>query len=434
MLHLNEIKSAETITDPEQIAALLESADLNKKNSDPLKDQMPDTTYERTDKGLKVTKHLSGQSILQVRGVPSSDEVRKLAESKGIPWKDEYMSRLIPYWASDERVDRHGDIVKQNWSFEDFEKNNIMLYSHSWDLPPIGAVLDWSVSSRNDKDYSGKALYLLTLFATKEQWDWADTIFRLVSGGFLKSGSVGFYPGTIIDVKDEEEREQLGLGRWGYILDNNSLIEWSPTSVPANTGAHVVLNSMKENNLLKFEDAPVIRELERQQLQRGEGDIEAWKQIDATICRMWKDLFDKDLPEHNELDEPFIEAEKTATEEQEESETISDVDPDPEEENEKTLEDVSISVEECKEMLLSIKKSTEAFSNALDELKNEFSTFSEDMTNNIEIILESGTNSGKETNVPNEEQNLDEDKKEALLNILNVINNFNDSFKENKNG
>jgi hypothetical protein len=319
----SEITSAEEITDPSKIQELLQQADENSQKESV---GLPQTTIEQTDRGTKVIKHLSGQSILQVKGMPEISEIRKLAEKRGIPWQDAYVSRMIPYWASDERVDRHGDIVRQNWAFNEFSKNNIMLYSHSWDMPPIGAVLDWSIGERNDSDYFGRALYLLTLFATKEQWEWADTVFRLVSGGFLKSGSVGFYPGTIIDVKDDKEREELGLGRWGFILDNNALVEWSPTSVPANVGAHVVLNSMKSKNLLRFDDAVVIRELERMEVKRGHGDLKAWQEIDMKLRTIWKDLFGKDLAEHKELDVPFIEHKAATTTPEPKSESDSEND------------------------------------------------------------------------------------------------------------
>lgn len=412
----DKIISGEEISDPGKIQELLQIADEKSREESA---GPPQTTLEQTDQGTKVTKHLSGQSIMQVKGLPNIEDVRKLAEEKNIPWKDEYVSRLMPYWASDERVDRHGDIVRQNWTFDEFSKNTIMLYSHSWDLPPIGAVLDWSIGQRKDSDYTGRALYLLTLFATKEQWDWADTIFRLVSGGFLKSGSVGFYPGTIIDVKDDKEREQLGLGRWGYILDNNSLIEWSPTSVPANVGAHTILNSMKQKNLLQYNDAVVIRELERMEIVRGKGDLKTWKEVDSKLKTIWKDIFGKDLPDHEELDVPFIEykaATTTAPPVVEESIEIEDV---------YILENVKTTLEELSKVSGSLQNGLDILINKFELFKNEFETFSEDVSNSLETIMDAKSNEEKG-------EIKEETKKDTkvLSEILSKINRLNETLRK----
>jgi hypothetical protein len=49
-------------------------------------------------------------------------------------------------------------------------------------------------------------------------------------------------PGKVINVQDDTERARLGLGRYGVILDDNTLLEFSPTSVPANSGAIALLS------------------------------------------------------------------------------------------------------------------------------------------------------------------------------------------------
>ena len=153
--------------------------------------------------------------------------LRTAAEGCGLPWEDGYENRVIPWWASDQRVDRHGDIVEQSWDFGEFDKNPVVLYGHQWESPPIGSVIGKEIRNRRDKDYSGPALRLMPLFATKEQYPAADVIFRLAKARFLRTGSVGFMPGKIIHVDDDDEREELGLGKRGVIYADNSLLELS---------------------------------------------------------------------------------------------------------------------------------------------------------------------------------------------------------------
>lgn len=263
-------------------------------------------------------------SILKATGTnigaetPPLAELRQLAEARGIPWQDDYADRVIAWWASDERVDRHGDIVRQSWDFQNFDANPIILYGHDWDLPPIGNSLGERIVHRKDatekagkgtkdKPYEGPALQLLPLFATAEQWSWADTVFRLARAKFLRTGSVSFYPGTIIDVQDDDERSEIGLGRRGVIFEDNELLEFTIASVPANVGAHQILSSMRQRGLLQPQDIQPIRELVRRQIMRGAGDASEWRERDATMRGIWATIFPEvAVPEHCDLDVPLL--------------------------------------------------------------------------------------------------------------------------------
>lgn len=300
MLDLSKFKSVKIIDDPVQIAeSLMKACEQN-----PDRAIAPQTCVQLNAEGaLQVNKRF-GDSLVEL--AVSDEDLQSLAKSRGIPWQEEYAGRGQMYWASDERVDRHGDIVMQNWDFGNFDKNSIMLYSHDWELPPIGTVLDHVVEARSEKGYKGDALKLTTLFATKDQWEWADTIYRLVKAKFMKAGSVGFYPGVIIWIDDDEERQELGLGRWGYIYDKNELIEWSPCSVPANPGAHA-LQLAKSAGLLQPKDVQVIREMRRRSIPRVENDSVIWREVDSALRMTWRALFPEiSVPEHKELDTPII--------------------------------------------------------------------------------------------------------------------------------
>jgi hypothetical protein len=296
-MKLEQLKSAVVITDPCEIAT---------KVSEALEKQ-PDAQTEMLfdeNVGTRIVKRI-GDAIIEAAPL-DDDTLQALCKKRGIPWIEGYAGRGINYYASDERVDRHGDIVIQNWVFNNFKKNPVMLYSHDWELPPIGSVLDWKVEQRSDKDYTGSALLLSTLFATAEQWAWADTVFRLAAAKIMRAGSVGFYPGEVLWVEDEKERADLGLGRWGYIYNKNELIEWSPCTIPANPGAHQLLMSAHQKNLLKPHDINVIREYRRREIPRSEKDLATWKHIDFALRQTWKTIFPEvKVREHTNLDEPI---------------------------------------------------------------------------------------------------------------------------------
>jgi len=239
---------------------------------------------------------------------PGAQELQQLARARGRKWKAGLETRAIPYWASDERVDGHGDIVKQNWLFDEFEKNSPMPYSHEWHNVPIGNILSWRTLNRAEGDYVGQALWLLGLFATLEESARADEVFRLAEAGVLRGGSVGFYSTKLIDITDEAERAKLGLGRWGLILDQNHLLEFSPTTLGANAGAYTILSRAKARGLLKATDFGVIRELARVKLlrEKREDVKERWEDIDSTYLAFAKMLYaDHEFKTHDDVEQPF---------------------------------------------------------------------------------------------------------------------------------
>jgi phage head maturation protease len=80
-----------------------------------------------------------------------------------------------------------GDTVAVGgWDLTAYRNNPVVLFAHDASAPPIGrAKRVWTDSSRLLGDVE---------FAPPETYAFADTIYKLVKGGFLKSGSVGFLP------------------------------------------------------------------------------------------------------------------------------------------------------------------------------------------------------------------------------------------------
>jgi len=305
MKALEELKSAELIEEPGQLITRLQTILAEKKAAG---SNVPSPIIRQDDEGNVVISK-GGSILVPASGVPDLqipdiDRAKALASARGMEWREEYKDRMVPYFASDERVDGHGDIVRQSWIMDEFEKNSPLPYSHEWWAPPVGRAIDWSVVQRSEEDYAGPALWILGLFATKEDWEWADTVFRLVKSGFLPSGSVGFWSNKVIDVKDEEERSELGLGRWGLIFEENHLLEFSPTTIPANEGAHSIAASLQSRGKeLQPRDVTLLRELVRRDVG---SDRQAWIDSESAILHIAKSIWPDERWEfHREQDVPL---------------------------------------------------------------------------------------------------------------------------------
>jgi HK97 family phage prohead protease len=95
-----------------------------------------------------------------------------------------------------------------------------VLFAQDSSSPPVGrARRVWTDGSRLLADVE---------FAPPETYAFADTIYRLVKGGFLKSGSVGFLP---VDYKFSERPTG------GIDYKRQELLEFSIVPVPANSNA-----------------------------------------------------------------------------------------------------------------------------------------------------------------------------------------------------
>lgn len=126
--------------------------------------------------------------------------------------------REVDFILSTDVEDRTGDTIDQNgWLLENYRKNPVVLWSHDHDEPAIGTC-------RNIR-MEGASLVGTVKFATAEQNPFAETIFHLVAGGVINSGSVGFI------AKRFEIRER------GLAFLEQELIEFSICNVPMNPQA-----------------------------------------------------------------------------------------------------------------------------------------------------------------------------------------------------
>lgn len=135
--------------------------------------------------------------------------------------------RRLSFTVSTGVVDRDKDIVKaEGFMFEDYRKNPVVLFGHDASKPPVAQA-----ETINARDGRVKSR---ALFATREQYDFADTIFQLCTGKFLRAVSPGFTP---VDFTVDK-------ARGGVNFEKQALLEWSIVPIPSNPEALQEAKSM----------------------------------------------------------------------------------------------------------------------------------------------------------------------------------------------
>lgn len=127
--------------------------------------------------------------------------------------------RTIRFTLSTSTKDRDGDTIDQSgWQFANYLNNPIVLWMHDRRLPPIGKMVSLG-------NVGGDTVGDIC-FATAEQNPFGDTIYKLVEGGFLNTGSASFTP----------LRWEINADG-GIDFKEQELLEYSITTIPANPEA-----------------------------------------------------------------------------------------------------------------------------------------------------------------------------------------------------
>ena len=139
--------------------------------------------------------------------------------------------RTIEFVASTEAVDRYGDIIRTSgWKLDNYRKNPVFLWAHKSGEPPIGRTIDVHVETA-----PVPALIQHVEFADAATYKFADTVFHLYKGGYMRAVSVGFMPlAAPTRITDSE-----GNATGGYEFTSQELLELSAVSLPANPEAFV---------------------------------------------------------------------------------------------------------------------------------------------------------------------------------------------------
>lgn len=138
------------------------------------------------------------------------------------------------YIASDETVDRYGDIIRvSGWDLRNYRKNPVVLFAHQKDNPVGTAVKVWI-------DDKAKTLQVRIKMAEPGTSPFIDTLCKLLEQKIVRAVSVGFMPTVEPSyIRDEKNDRITGVEYIGQELLENSLV-----TVPANPSALEMAKSM----------------------------------------------------------------------------------------------------------------------------------------------------------------------------------------------
>ena len=135
-------------------------------------------------------------------------------------------ARQATFVISTDEVDRTGEVVEQSWDLENYKKNPIVLFGHDPSKP--GYVLGKATEIVADKDGDKNITLGTVQFAEEGTSEDADTVWKLVKQGILRTVSVGFIPHTFKKLDDDSDTD---------VLADNELLEFSIVPIPANPSA-----------------------------------------------------------------------------------------------------------------------------------------------------------------------------------------------------
>lgn len=151
--------------------------------------------------------------------------------------------RQVRVIAASGRADRVGDIVKiDGIKLDNYKKNPVVLYGHDhYSLPVAKAVEMGVVNGR---------LEMVFEFADAETYAFADTVYKLLTKGFLKGVSIGARVLEAEWIRDDDERI---VGRQYNSLE---LLEVSVVAIPADSKA--LVTAVKSGSVSEEEIAEVM--------------------------------------------------------------------------------------------------------------------------------------------------------------------------------
>lgn len=147
---------------------------------------------------------------------PADAAIRKSMVAESVT-PIEGTNRSMRFCISTAGVDRDNDTVDaKGWLLDNYKRNPVVLWAHDYDELPVGKATSIGVE--------GGRLIADAEFADHP---FADTVFRLLKGGFLNATSVGFRPATY----------KMNEARGGLDFETQELLEFSIVPVPANPEA-----------------------------------------------------------------------------------------------------------------------------------------------------------------------------------------------------
>ena len=188
--------------------------------------------------GVALLKRDSNIERVKPNKIESARLDEKLAKQLDIDFVRDAFAMTL----SSDRVDRYRDIIRvPGWDLRDFtEAGGPLLLGHR-SSQVIGHV---PALWKQDGKAQGKNR-LKGIVALSVQTDLAQETLRMINGGQIRAGSVGFVPDKVEFIKDDEG--------WiiGFDFIQQSLVEHSITPTPANPDA-LIGKSMEFPSFLRF--------------------------------------------------------------------------------------------------------------------------------------------------------------------------------------
>lgn len=134
-------------------------------------------------------------------------------------------ARTVAFVFSDNSVDRYGDTIDaRGWELDDYRANPIALFGHN------SSSVENIIGRARNVCVEGQRLVGDIEFMNGSVNQTAETVYQMVTGGFLRTVSVGFQP---IEWSLSNDRSRPG----GIDFKRQALLEVSLCPVPANPNA-----------------------------------------------------------------------------------------------------------------------------------------------------------------------------------------------------
>ena len=194
--------------------------------------------------------------------------------------------RQATFVISTDEIDRMFEIVEQSWQLDNYKKNPIVLFGHDSSKP--GYVVGCATEIHSDKEGDKNITIGTVQFAEEGTSSDADTVWKLVKQGILRTVSVGFIPHTFKAIKNEDGSETT-------VLADNELLEFSIVPIPANPSA--VALAMTDGSIEEKDAKFMLKtyKAEAQYIENSLCDTIGAKKTDATINKGAKAMSDEDI-------------------------------------------------------------------------------------------------------------------------------------------
>jgi HK97 family phage prohead protease len=158
------------------------------------------------------------------------DGTQTIVRKQAVANAEDIGERRIKFTISTGDVDRENDRLRSDgWVLTAYRKNPVVMFAHDYKQLPVARAI--SIEEEDGR------LVSTAEFATADLNPFADTVYRMIKGGFLNAVSVGFRPQKF----KSAERDN---GRQGFDFEEQELLEYSVVPIPANP--HALIAASKD--------------------------------------------------------------------------------------------------------------------------------------------------------------------------------------------